>query len=220
MELLDSAWQFVAHPDQQLAVLLKLYGTWIYGLLFLVLFCETGLVVTPFLPGDSLLFMAGALWASAGLDLYALGAVLVVAVLCGDNCNYWIGRLVGRRIADAKRRWINRRALERTQAFYRHHGGKTIVIARFVPIVRTFAPFVAGLGRMAYIRFLAFSVGGALFWVASLLALGYWFGNVRFVRENFGVVTLVIVVFSVAPILLEFVRYRRKLRSARLRVAR
>jgi membrane-associated protein len=213
LELLDSAWQFIAHPDQQLAVLLKVYGTWIYGLLFLVLFCETGLVVTPFLPGDSLLFVAGALWASAGLDIRVLAMVLVVAVLCGDNCNYWIGRRVGRRIAAATSRWINRRALERTQAFYARHGGKTIVIARFVPIVRTFAPFVAGLGHMHYPRFLAFSIGGAVFWVVSLLTLGYWFGNVGFVRENFGIVTVVIVVLSIAPIVVEFVRHRRKARA-------
>src|SRR6266498_1223649 len=214
MEFLTPLLQFVLHPDQQLGVLLHEYGTWVYAILFAVLFCETGLVVTPFLPGDSLLFVSGALWASAGMDVAVLIAVLVTAALCGDNCNYWIGRVVGTQLLrHAAGRWINPKALARTEAFYRRHGGKTVVIARFVPIVRTFAPFVAGLGRMAYARFLAFSVGGALLWVGLLASLGYWFGNITWVRANFGVVTIVIVAVSVTPLAIEFVRHR--LRSSR-----
>lgn len=209
MELLTPLLQFVLHPDQQLAVLLHDYGTWVYAILFAVLFCETGLVVTPFLPGDSLLFVAGALWASAGLDVAMLAVVLVTAALCGDNCNYWIGRLVGHEILrHAAGRWINPKALARTEHFYRRHGGKTVVIARFVPVVRTFAPFVAGLGRMRYGRFLAFSVFGALLWVGLLVPLGYWFGNVDWVRRNFGLATIAIVAMSVTPLAIELLRHR------------
>ncbi len=200
---------FVLHPDQQLAALLQQYGTFIYAILFAILFCETGLVVTPFLPGDSLLFIAGALWAATGNDVAALMAVLVAGALCGDNCNYWIGRVIGKKLLHRHGRWINERALHRTEAFYRHHGGKTIVMARFVPIVRTFAPFVAGLGRMHYPRFLAFSVGGAVLWVVLLVLLGYWFGNASWVKEHFGLVTLAIIALSVTPLAVEWVRHRR-----------
>ena len=214
MDLLPSIFEFVLHPDQQLAALLQQYGNWIYGVLFAVLFCETGLVVAPFLPGDSLLFVAGALWASADMDVYLLGGVLIVAVLCGDNCNYWIGRLVGKRVAAHSSRFINKRALERTHEFYRNHGGKTVVLARFVPIIRTFAPFVAGLGLMHYPRFVAFSIGGAFLWVGSLLSLGYWFGNIEFVQENFGMATLAVVLLSGVPLVVELLRYRRASRSA------
>jgi membrane-associated protein len=211
MELLTPLLQFVLHPDQQLAVLLRDYGPWIYAILFAVLFCETGLVVTPFLPGDSLLFVSGALWASAGYDVATLSIVIVAAVLSGDNCNYWIGRGVGYELLrHAKGRWINAKALARTEDFYRRHGGKTVVIARFVPIVRTFAPFVAGLGRMKYVRFLAFSVAGALLWVGLLVPLGYWFGNVDIVRRHFGIVTIVIIAISLMPLAIEFARHRRR----------
>ncbi|MEO5698978.1 MAG: DedA family protein [Casimicrobiaceae bacterium] len=199
---------FVLHPDQQLGRLLAQYGVLIYAILFAILFCETGLVVTPFLPGDSLLFVAGALWAATGMDVVALGAVLITGALCGDNCNFWIGRSVGARLVRSRSRLINRRALERTEAFYANHGGKTIVMARFVPVVRTFAPFVAGLGRMHYIRFLAFSVGGALLWVVLLVSIGYWFGNTPWVKRHFGIVTLVIIALSVMPLAFELVRHR------------
>jgi membrane-associated protein len=208
MELLATAWQFVTHLDSELGLLLQRFGPWIYGLLFLVVFCETGLVVTPFLPGDSLLFAAGALWASAGMPVELLGLTLVCAALCGDNCNYWIGRLFGSRIAKSKGRFLNRRALERTQAFYARHGGKTVVIARFVPLVRTFAPFVAGLGRMGYARFLAFSVGGALLWVGLLVSAGYLFGGIPAVKQNFAWVVLAIIVVSLLPVVIEFAKHR------------
>jgi len=208
MELLATAWHFIAHLDSELAWLLDSFGPWIYLILFLIVFCETGLVVTPFLPGDSLLFAAGALWAANEMPVELLGVTLICAALCGDNCNYWIGRLFGKGIANRKGRFINRRALERTQAFYARHGGKTIVLARFVPIVRTFAPFVAGIGRMPYLRFLGFSVGGALLWVGLLVTAGYFFGGLPAVKENFSWVILAIVVLSVSPIAVEYAMRR------------
>lgn len=212
MELLATAWQFVSHLDSELGLLLQRFGPWIYLILFLIVFCETGLVVTPFLPGDSLLFAAGALWASAGMPVELLGVTLVCAALTGDNCNYWIGRLFGNRIARSHGRFLNRRALERTQGFYARHGGKTVVIARFVPLVRTFAPFVAGIGRMPYLRFLAFSVGGALLWVGLLVSAGYLFGGIPAVQNNFSWVVLAIVVLSLSPIAIEYAvrRLRRQ----------
>jgi membrane-associated protein len=204
---------FVLHPDQQLAGLLQQYGTFVYVILFAILFCETGLVVTPFLPGDSLLFIAGALWAATGHDVVALMAVLVAGALTGDNCNYWIGRVIGKALLHRHGRWINERALARTEEFYRRHGGKTIVLARFVPVVRTFAPFVAGLGRMHYPRFLTFSIGGALLWVVLLVQLGYWFGNAAWVKDHFGLVTLGIIALSITPLLVEWIKHRRSAAS-------
>ena len=197
------------HLDRHLGELLQQYGTWIYALLFLIIFCETGLVVTPFLPGDSLLFVAGTLWAAAGMEPAALSATLVVAAISGDNTNYWIGRFLGPRVF----RWensriFNRRALEYTQEFYRRHGGKTVVLARWLPLVRTFAPFVAGIGRMAYARFLLFSVCGGVLWVAALVYAGYFFGNIPVVRQNLPVVILVIIAVSLAPLALQFLRHR------------
>ncbi|HZQ62173.1 MAG TPA: VTT domain-containing protein [Casimicrobiaceae bacterium] len=205
--------QFVLHPDQQLGRLLEQYGTFVYAILFAILFCETGLVVTPFLPGDSLLFVAGALWAATSMDVVALGGTLVAGALCGDNCNYWIGRAIGKRLLQARRRWINEKALHRTEQFYARHGGKTVVIARFVPLVRTFAPFVAGLGHMRYARFLAFSIGGALLWVGLLVSLGYWFGNVTWVKQHFGIVTIAIIALSLTPLALELLRHAWRSRS-------
>ena len=214
MELLATAWQFIAHLDDQLELLLQQYGVWIYLILFLIVFCETGLVIAPFLPGDSLLFASGALWASANMRVEVLALTLVSAAISGDNCNYWIGRLLGSRIANNQHpRFLNRRALERTQAFYARHGGKTIVLARFVPIVRTFAPFVAGVGRMTYGRFLAFSVGGALLWVGLLVSSGYLFGGIQAVQENFALVILAIVALSITPLAVEYVRARLRRRS-------
>ena len=204
MEILATAWQFIAHLDSELGSLLQRFGPWIYLILFLIVFCETGLVVTPFLPGDSLLFASGALWASAGMPVELLCLAFVGAALSGDNCNYWIGRVFGNRIAKSQGRFLNRRALERTQAFYGRHGGKAIMIARFVPVVRTFAPFVAGIGRMAYPRFLAFSVAGALIWVGLLVSAGYFFGGIPAVRDHFSWVILAIVVLSLLPIAVEY----------------
>jgi membrane-associated protein len=211
MEIIATAWHFIAHLDQVLVVWMQQYGSWVYGLLFAIVFCETGLVITPFLPGDSLLFAAGALWASADRSIGALCGTLIAAALCGDNCNYWIGRFAGSRIGQWQHsRWINRRALERTQEFYRKHGGKTVVIARFVPLVRTFSPFVAGIGSMPYPTFLAFSVGGAVLWVVSLVSAGYWFGNIAFVRENFSLVVFAIIAISLVPVAVEVLRERNR----------
>ncbi|HTS20372.1 MAG TPA: DedA family protein [Casimicrobiaceae bacterium] len=207
MELLATAWQFILHLDTELGSLLLRFGPWIYAILFLIVFCETGLVVTPFLPGDSLLFASGALWASAGMPVELLGLTLICAALCGDNCNYWIGRLFGTRIERSHGRFLNRRALERTHAFYARHGGKTVVIARFVPLVRTFAPFVAGLGRMDYVRFLAFCVGGALLWVGSLVGAGYLFGGIPAVKQHFSWVVLAIIVVSLLPVAFELAKH-------------
>ena len=211
MEFVLFLWDVVVHLDQHLAALLQQHGTWIYALLFAIIFCETGLVVTPFLPGDSLLFVAGALWATAGMDAAALCATLVVAAVSGDNVNYWIGRYLGPRVF----RWensriFNRRALDYTREFYARHGGKTVVIARWLPLVRTFAPFVAGIGKMAYPRFLLFSVGGGLFWVVALVYAGFFFGNIPLVRQNLSVAILGIIAVSLAPLAIEFVRQRLK----------
>jgi membrane-associated protein len=211
VELLAFAWDFLVHLDRHLAALLQQYGPWIYALLFLIVFCETGLVVTPFLPGDSLLFVAGTLWATAGMDPRVLGVTLVAAALCGDNVNYWVGRYLGPKVFRWERsRLFNRAALDYTHAFYEKHGGKTIVIARFVPLVRTFAPFVAGVGRMGYARFLAFSVGGAVLWVGSLVTVGYLFGNVPLVKNNLTIVIVAIVLLSVSPIAIEYLRARSR----------
>jgi membrane-associated protein len=211
MELVASLWDFAVHLDAHLAAFIARHGAWVYALLFAIVFCETGLVVTPFLPGDSLLFVVGTLAAAGGMDIGAVIALLVLAALCGDNTNYWIGRWLGPKVfRDENARWLNRRHLDRTHAFYERHGGKAIVIARFVPIVRTYVPFVAGIGRMPYLRFLAFSAGGALLWVCGLSLAGYWFGNLPAVKENLAVVIVVIVALSVLPIALEFFKARRR----------
>src|SRR3990172_4110847 len=209
MELIPFFWDVVIHLDRHLASLLQQYGPWIYLLLFAIIFCETGLVVTPFLPGDSLLFVAGTLWATAGLDPHALVATLISAAVLGDNTNFWIGRYLGPRVFRWEQsRFFNRRALDRTHEFYERHGGKTIVIARWVPFIRTFAPFVAGIGRMAYPRFLLFSIGGGLLWVCALVYSGFFFGNLPIVRQNLSIVILAIIAASVAPIAFEVLRTR------------
>ncbi|OFZ73549.1 MAG: hypothetical protein A2W04_10075 [Betaproteobacteria bacterium RBG_16_64_9] len=209
MELVLFFWDLLVHLDRHLASLLQQYGVWIYLILFVIVFCETGLVVTPFLPGDSLLFVAGTLWAAAGMEAHLLVATLVSAALLGDNCNYWVGRYLGPRVFRWENsRLFNRRALDRTGEFYARHGGKTVIIARYVPLVRTFAPFVAGIGRMHYARFLSFSVAGALLWVMSLVYAGYFFGNIPVIRQNLTVVIFVIIGISLMPIALEALRAR------------
>jgi membrane-associated protein len=209
MELLAFLWDLAVHLDKHLAALLQQYGPWIYALLFVIVFCETGLVVTPFLPGDSLLFVAGALWAAAGMDARVLAATLIAAALCGDNVNYWVGRFLGPKVFRWEgSRFFNRRALDKTHAYYERFGGRTVIIARFVPLVRTFAPFVAGVGTMPYLRFLAFSVAGAALWVIALVTAGFYFGNIPLVKDNLTIVIFVIVALSVAPIAVEFLRIR------------
>ncbi|HKX38546.1 MAG TPA: DedA family protein [Burkholderiales bacterium] len=205
MELLAWAWDLAVHLDAHLAAFVDEHGPWVYALLFLIVFCETGLVVTPFLPGDSLLFVVGTLAAAGGMDIGLVMAVLVAAALCGDNVNYWIGRWTGMRVFG---RWVNPAYLKRTHDFYERHGGKTIILARFMPIVRTYVPFVAGLGAMPYPRYIAFCIAGALLWVGSLCLAGYFFGNIPAVRSNLTVVIVAIVLLSITPGLVAWMKGR------------
>jgi membrane-associated protein len=211
MELLAWFWDLVVHLDVRLAEFVRLYGVWVYALLFAIVFCETGLVVTPFLPGDSLLFVVGALAAVGNMDLFLVMAVLIIAALCGDNVNYWVGRWFGTKLLS---KWINPVHLQHTHDFYARHGGKTIIIARFMPIVRTYVPFVAGLGAMAYGRYLAFCVAGALLWVGSLCTAGYFFGNIPAVKSNLTAVIVAIVLLSISPGMIAWLRARSAARSA------
>jgi membrane-associated protein len=208
MELLTTAFEMFLHVDRHLVEFAATYGLWVYALLFLIVFLETGVVVTPFLPGDSLLFATGALAAAGVLDLVAVLSLLTAAAILGDNMNYAIGRSIGPRVFTENSRFLKREHLLRTQRFYEKHGGKTVVLARFVPIVRTFAPFVAGVGRMRYARFLAFDVGGGLFWVWSFGLLGYFFGNQPIVKENFGLAIIAVILISLLPVVVEAWRAR------------
>jgi membrane-associated protein len=211
VELITGFVDVILHLDVHLQALVANYGEWVYLILFAIIFCETGLVVTPFLPGDSLLFVAGALAATGGMDVHTLFAILALASFSGDNTNYWLGRFVGPRLFNrASSRLLNPAHLERTQRFYEKHGGKTIIIARFVPIVRTFAPFVAGLGRMHYARFLPYSIAGAVLWIGSLTYAGYHFGNIPIVRQNLSLVIIGIVVLSIMPGIIEYLRSRTR----------
>jgi len=209
VELLLAGWDLVVNLDRHLAALLQQYGAWMYLLLFVIIFSETGLVVTPFLPGDSLLFVAGALAAAGGMDVHLLAVVLVLAAVLGNTTNYSIGYYIGPRVFQWEgSRFFNRKALDRAHAFYERHGGKTIIITRFVPILRTFAPFVAGIARMAHLRFFAYNLAGALAWVLSLLYAGYWFGNVPVVKQNLSAVILGVIALSLMPLAIEYLRHR------------
>jgi len=199
------------HIDKNLAAVITQYGLASYALLFFVIFMETGLVVTPFLPGDSLLFAAGALTASMGVfDIKLLWLLMVAAAFLGDTVNYWIGHFIGPRAFQSKSRFLKKEYLEKAQAFYDKHGGIAIVLARFVPIVRTFAPFVAGVGKMHYTRFLSFNAIGGLLWVSIMLLSGYFFGNIPFIKNNFHYVVVVIILISVVPIGIEWWKSKRK----------
>ncbi|HEY9720983.1 MAG TPA: DedA family protein [Oscillatoriaceae cyanobacterium] len=210
MNLLLRLVDLFLHLDKHFSQVIAHYGVWTYGLLFVILFCETGLVVTPFLPGDSLLFAAGAFAAKGDLHLGLLLPLLILAAVGGDNLNYLIGRSVGPRVFQGERnRFFNREHLLRTQAFYEKYGGRTLIIARFMPIVRTFAPFVAGIGRMPYGRFLAFSVTGGCAWIGAFCLGGYFFGNLPGVRHHFTLVILAVIVVSVLPGVIEAVRHRK-----------
>jgi membrane-associated protein len=198
---------FVLHVDRYLGQIIQAVGGWTYVILFAIIFLETGFVVTPFLPGDSLLFAAGALAGAGYLDPVALNVLLVIAASSGNTSNYWLGRFVGPRlIAMGKGRWIKQKHLDKTHSFFERYGGKTVVLARFVPIVRTFAPFVAGLGAMTYRRFAVFDIVGGVSWVTSFIWLGYFFGNLEFVRKNFSLVIFAIIIISVMPMVIEFLR--------------
>jgi membrane-associated protein len=186
------------------------YGVWVYAILFLIIYSETGLVIAPFLPGDSLLFVAGALCGMGALQLEWLAPLLILAAFCGDNTNYWIGRLIGVRLLNrANARLIRREHLTKAQAFYDKHGGKTIILARFMPVLRTFAPFVAGIGMMRYRLFVLYSALGSLAWISSLTAAGYFFGNIPVVKNNLTLIILGIIVITILPALIEFIRYRK-----------
>jgi membrane-associated protein len=221
MELLKQALDVFLHVDAHLAALVTQYGVWVYGILFVVIFCETGLVVTPFLPGDSLLFAAGALCTlggvqEGGMSMLVLVPLLIVAAVLGDAVNFAVGTAVGPGfLAKDKIRFIKREHLEKTSRFYEKYGGKTIILARFVPIVRTFAPFVAGIGKMSYPRFAAFNVIGAVAWVVICSVAGYFFGQVPFVKKNFELVLLGIIFVSVLPIAIEILRARLASREAK-----
>jgi membrane-associated protein len=201
---------FFLHLDRHLSEIIAQYGTWTYAILALILFCETGLVVTPLLPGDSLLFAAGTFAALGSLDPRVLNLLLFAAVIAGDNVNYWIGRFIGPRAFTGDMRFFRREYLDRTRAYFERHGGKTVILARFIPIVRTFTPFVAGIGAMTYPRFLVYSLAGGALWVSAFLWAGYFFGNLPVVRENFSLVILGIIGLSVIPILAGMVKERRR----------
>lgn len=200
MEHLAALFDLAVNLDQHLAAFVAQYGVWVYALLFAIVFTETGLVIWPFLPGDSLLFVVGALAAAGNMDIWLVMGVLIAAALTGDNVNYSIGRWVGPRVFQYERsRWFNPAYLARAHAFYERHGGKTIILARFVPIVRTYVPFVAGVGSMPYPRYIGFCVAGAVIWVVSLCSLGYFFGNIPVVKSNLTAVILAIVLLSITP---------------------
>ncbi len=215
MGFLQDLLEIILHLDKHLLELCAQYGAWVYAILFIIIFCETGLVVTPFLPGDSLLFAVGSLAAIQALDFTLSIALLLTAAVLGDTVNYWIGSYVGPKIFyGGKTRFLNREYLLRTHQFYEKHGGKTIIIARFLPIIRTFAPFVAGIGSMTYRRFLAFNVVGGGLWVFLFVPAGYFFGSVPFVKNNFSLVIIALVLIPGIPSVVEVVRMQLKKRKA------
>jgi membrane-associated protein len=213
METIRQLIDLVVHLDKHLNGLIEQLGPWTYVVLFLIIFCETGLVLTPFLPGDSLLFAIGALSASGGaLRVEIVLVVLTVAAILGDTVNYWVGHFVGPRIFHRDDvRFLNKKHLHKTHEFYERYGGKTIILARFIPIIRTFAPFVAGIGAMSYPRFMVYNVVGGAFWVCGFTLAGYFFGNFPIVKNNFTYVVLAIIFLSVLPALIEIYRERRRL---------
>jgi membrane-associated protein len=213
METLMHFVDLFMHLDKHLDLILIQYGAWSYAVLFMIIFCETGLVVTPLLPGDSLLFAAGALAARGSIDVHILAILLIIAAILGDAVNFAVGKFIGPKVFQNPNSKIFRRQyLERTQKFYERYGGKTIIIARFVPIVRTFAPFLAGVGEMNYFRFALYNVTGAFVWVGSILYAGYFFGEIPVVKENFGLVVLGIIVVSLMPAIIEIARARMESR--------
>jgi membrane-associated protein len=210
MDFIKTAIDFVLHIDRYLDLIIRSVGLWTYAVLFVIIFIETGLVVTPFLPGDSLLFAAGAFAAKGSLNIYTMWITLMIAAVLGDTVNYWIGHFVGPRVFREEVRWLKREYLERTQAFYEKHGGKTIFLARFVPIVRTFAPFVAGIGKMRYSYFITYNIVGGIVWVSAFLWLGYFFGGLPFIERNFSLVVIAIILISVVPAVIEAIKARRE----------
>ncbi|MCX6230269.1 MAG: DedA family protein [Bacteroidetes bacterium] len=210
MDFLHLLLDFILHIDKYLNEWVSTYQTWTYLILFLIIFCETGLVVTPFLPGDSLLFAAGTIAAMDGqpISIAILIIVVIIAAFSGDNTNFFIGRLIGKKVYEKNYKLIRREYLDKTHAFYEKHGGKTLVIARFMPIIRTFAPFVAGVGEMKYLRFISFSIIGNFLWVFSFTLAGYFFGNIEFVKKNFTIVILSIIIISLLPSVIAVLKHK------------
>jgi len=210
MELIKAIIDILLHLDKHLDLVIRNYGFWTYGIFFLIIFLETGLVVTPFLPGDSLLFAAGAFAALGSLDTKWLIMLLSIAAIAGDTLNYWIGYIVGPKVfSKEKSRFLNKDYLYRTHQFYERYGGKTIILARFIPIIRTFAPFVAGIGSMTYGRFIAYNIVGGIAWVAIFVLGGYLFGNIPSIKQNFSLVIAAIIFLSILPGIIEFLRHRK-----------
>jgi membrane-associated protein len=210
MELMNQLFDIILHLDKHLDYIIRLHGTWTYAIFFLIIFLETGFVVTPFLPGDSLLFAIGTFAALGSLDVIWSMALLSIAAIAGDTANYWIGYFIGPKVFHRKEsRFLNKKYLDRTHRFYETYGGKTIILARFIPIIRTFAPFVAGIGTMTYIRFIIYNIVGGIGWVMILILGGYFFGNIPLVKNNFSVAIFVIIFLSILPGIIEFLRSRK-----------
>ena len=211
MDVITQIISFFLHLDKHLAELIHQYGAWSYAILFIIIFAETGLVVTPILPGDSLLFAAGSFAATGAFEVNTLAILLSIAAILGDTVNYWIGHLVGPKVFhQEKARFFKKEYLDRTHQFFEKHGGKTIIIARFMPIIRTFAPFVAGIGSMTYPRFIAYNVVGGIAWISLFTYGGYFFGNLPVVKQNFTLVILAIILISVLPGVVEYIRHKRE----------
>jgi membrane-associated protein len=209
MELITSIFSFILHIDKYLGEIITNYGIYSYLVLFLIIFAETGFVFTPFLPGDSLLFAAGAFAAIGSFNITILLVILWLAAFLGDTANYWIGHFFGQKLINSPRIPINQEHIDKTQKFYDKHGGKTIFLARFIPIIRTFAPFVAGIGRMEYKKFLYFNIAGGFVWVCGFTLLGYFFGNIPIIKENFSLVVIAIILLSILPIIVEFIKSKK-----------
>lgn len=208
MNLVQQLFDFILHIDKHLIEIVNAYDKGTYLILALIIFCETGLVFTPFLPGDSLLFAAGAIAATGSLSIVLLIVILFAAAILGDNTNYFIGNFLGHKILESKIKFINKKYLDKTHRYYEKHGGKTVVIARFVPIVRTFAPFVAGLGSMTYKKFIVFCIGGNILWICSFSIAGYAFGNMEVVKRNFTFVIFAIILLSIMPMIIGIIRHK------------
>ncbi|MBR9704891.1 DedA family protein [Candidatus Pacearchaeota archaeon] len=198
------------HLDENLAAIIQTYGIWTYLILFLIIFLETGLVIAPFLPGDSLLFAAGAFASQGVLNIFTLCILLIFAAIIGDTVNYWIGNFIGPKVFKENSKLLKRKYLIKTQKFYEKYGGKTIILARFIPIIRTFAPFVAGIGKMQYKKFLAYNIIGAIIWVLLFALAGFYFGNIPLIKDNFEIAIIVIIFISILPPLIEFIRHKFK----------
>ena len=213
MEIINFLIDFILHLDEHLATIISQFGGWTYAILFLIIFMETGFVVTPFLPGDSLLFAAGSFAALGSLNPWLLFILLSIGAVLGDTVNYWIGHYIGDRAFSGNIRWLKKEYLDKTHEFYEKHGGKTIILARFVPIIRTFAPFVAGVGSMSYGHFITYNVVGGIVWVGIFTFLGYFFGNLPFVQENFELVIFAIIFISILPPLFEYFKAKREAKA-------